>query len=291
MKSFDKIFYKNEIFLGKIVIHINHNVLKFENMMRFKFIFILLLTGIFIIETVDAQRTIDNNRSVNFGLKGGLNDITQIGEKSEDINSRKGYQLGLFISTNFLDEWNPALDNFSLRVELKYLRTESRVNDNNLNSVLFWGADLFRDEVRHGFQFDRDVGGPYIADEIFDENIYSTFTYQFIEVPFLINYSIPLENFTPYIYGGPSFSVLFDVDYSFTLNTEDRDSHTQTDIDETVKQHISKMNMGVDTGVGIRLPVGLFVETHYSFGFNDTLEFYNPKVQNRGFVANIGFQF
>lgn len=271
--------------------HINHNVLKFENMMRFKFIFILLLTGILIFETVEAQRINENNRSVNFGLKGGLNDITQTGEKSEDINSRKGYQLGLFISTNFLEEWKPELDNFSLRVELNYLRTESRVNDNNLNSVLFWGADLFRDEIRHSYQFEREVGGPYVADEIFNENIYSTFTYQFIEVPLLIKYSVPLGTIIPYIYTGPSFSVLFDVDYSFTLNTEDSGSHTQTNIDETVKQHISKMNMGVDIGLGIRLPIGFFVETHYSFGFNDTMELYNPKVQNRGLVANIGFQF
>lgn len=260
-------------------------------MIKYKFIFVFLLTGILIFETVEAQRINENNRSINFGIKGGLNDITQVGEKSEDINSRKGYQLGLFMSTNFLEEWKPELENLSLRVELNYLRTESRVNDNNLNSVLFWGADLFRDEVRHSYQFDRDVGGPHVADEIFNENIYSIFTYQFIEVPFLIKYSIPMGIIIPYIYTGPTFSVLFDVDYSFTLNKEDGVSHTQTDIDETVKQHISKMNMGVDIGLGIRLPVGLFVETHYSFGFNDTMELYKSKVHNRGFIANIGVQF
>ncbi|MEX0686508.1 MAG: porin family protein [Balneolales bacterium] len=250
----------------------------------------ILLPVLFMVNVAVSQQQTLGDQLINYGLKGGINQSTLIGYNNEDINTEPGYQFGLFLSRSILDDWLPSIQNLHFRVELNYIKSGAVLDDTNLNRVIFDGADLFVDEELHGIDFERQTSTPFMADEIFNENIYSTFKFHFVESPFLFIYSLPMNVITPYILAGPSFSVLFDMDYSFSLTT-DGSTYTQTEIDENVKQHIGKLNIGAKAGLGIKLFQGLFVEAFISQGFTNALEFYSESIHHRGIVANIGFEF
>lgn len=237
-----------------------------------------------------SQNGSDDERPYKFGLKGGLNQSSLKGYNNESLETRSGYQFGLFLSSNILDDWF-NIQNLQLRVEVNYLNMGTRITDNNLNSVIFYGVELFESEELHGYEFERQNSGPFTADEIFEEDIYSTFSYRFIESPFHLIYSFPLGRTEPYILAGPTVSMMLDMDYTFTLNTPDNNSYTQTELDENVNQHVSKFNLGTDLGLGINFLQRYFIEAHYSFGLTNTLEFYDNTINHRGLMANLGIQF
>ncbi len=241
---------------------------------------------------INAQQLFSGTeRPVYVGVKGGLNQFTLQGSASEDIGERSGFQFGIFLTTGILDEWTANSENFKLRVGINYQKKSNDIFDNGINRVVYDGVELFTDEEQHGFEFDRNTGGPVTDDEIFDENVSSSVTYHFMETPVRFMYEYPLGLITPYILAGPTLSIVVDYDHSFTLVTEDGVHHKQTSISEVVDQHYSKLDLSANIGLGVHLPYGLFVEGYYSHGFINAMKFYGNNVFHRGFVANFGIQF
>ena len=230
-------------------------------------------------------------RPVHIGIKGGLNQFTLQGSANENIGERSGFQIGVFLTSGILDEWTVNSQNFKLRVGINYLRKSNEIYDNGMNRVIYDGVELFTDEELHGFEFDRNTGGPATDDEIFDETVSSSVTYHFMETPVRFMYEFPLGVITPYALAGPTLSIVVDYDHSFTLVTEDGVRHKQTDISDVVDQHFSKLDISADIGLGVHLPYGLFVEGYYSHGFMNAMKFYGNNVFHRGFVASFGIQF
>lgn len=232
----------------------------------------------------------DEDRQINFGFKGGINQFNLQGNSNTDIDGKSGYQFGIFLTSEIL-RFNSDSQSLKLRVEANYLRRSSEIFDNAINRVMYDGLELFTDEIRHGFEFDRNTGGPTKDDEIFDENVFSTISFDFIEAPFRFIYEFPIGSVKPYILAGPTFAIVVNYDPTFTLTTQDGMQHTQSDVPDIVEQQFNKINFSGDVGFGVQLPYGLFVEGYYSHGFTDVLEFVNSDVFHRGFVTTFGIQF
>lgn len=239
-------------------------------------------------DTVFSQDYSYGYESITFGVKGGYNQITL---NNSDINHQSGYQFGIFVTRDIFDDWL-NIPNMQLRSELSYSRFGAEIQDRSLNTLIFDGVRLFDDDEFHGYEHDRNTGGAIATDEIFQENVSSTITYQFINAPVRFNYLFLKEKgFTPFITAGPTFSILLDVDYSFSLTTEEGDKYTQKDIDSNVDTHFKRFNMALDLGAGIHLPWGGLLEVYYTFGLINSLVHYDGNINQSGLVANIGFGF
>ncbi|REL33767.1 PorT family protein [Rhodohalobacter sp. SW132] len=257
-------------------------------MKRTATVFITLIVCLTINKGSYSQGLQEAEQSVHFGIKGGFNLFAIEGSTIDQAERQSGYQIGLFISSEILNDW---VSDLNIRFELNYVEKTQRNLDNHINRVIYDGVELFMDEELHGFEFNREMGGPFSEDEIFNENVHSSVTFHIIEAPIRFIYSVPVGTVTPYVLLGPTFSVVAGFDHSFALRTPQGESHTQTNIASVVDQHYSKINFSADLGMGLHFPYGFFIEGYYSHGFTDSLKFYESNTFHRGFIANLGVRF
>jgi len=252
----------------------------------------MLLLIVFSNTNYSIAQSFSQYDTITIGLKGGIEYINLVGKKNEDFKTVSGYQFGVFIERNIFQDWI-KINNVSLRSELIYSRRSIQINDKDINILIFDGAEIFLDEEIHGFSLDRNTGGLLFVDEIFNEEIYTTINYQFINAPLRFNYLVfPKSNIIrPFLSIAPVFSILLNIDQQFTLITESGAKYTQSDIDKRVNTHFRRFNLGLEYGGGIQLPLGFFIEAYYSMGLTESLVHYESSTKKRGVVANIGYRF
>lgn len=258
-----------------------------------KHVIIASILLMFVINTDKLlSQPLNSNGKIITGVKGGINQINLVGKNKEEFNNLSGYQIGIFLERNIFHDWF-GIENISLRSELYYSAYNIELKNNDINILIFDGAELFTDEEIHGYRLERNTGGLLMIDQIFNEEVYTAINYQFLNAPVRFNYLfLPNSKFIrPYLSIAPVFSILISVDHQFTLITDNGKKYTQTDIDKRVNTHFRRFNLALEYGGGINLPMGFFLEAYYSMGLTESLVHYQSSTKKRGIMANIGYRF
>jgi hypothetical protein len=114
-----------------------------------------------------------------------------------------------------------------------------------------------------------------------------TFSMNYIDIPVLAKFNLPVPLLSPYIEGGVSYSIL--------LSAKEKTEYTALGgnlptAETDVKDLLTKNDVSIIVGVGVELLI-LDINARYVIGQTKLFKDSDAKVYNRGFVFTAGLRF
>jgi hypothetical protein len=118
-----------------------------------------------------------------------------------------------------------------------------------------------------------------------------TMKLDYIEIPVLVKYSLPIPVISPYIEGGISYGILVSAKSKTEITVNGIQGITQPPSGETdIKDQMKKNDLSIQIGVGAELTI-LEVDARYVMGLSKLDKDGNAKTYNRGIVITAGLRF
>jgi hypothetical protein len=109
-----------------------------------------------------------------------------------------------------------------------------------------------------------------------------TFKLDYIEIPVMVRFALPIPMVSPYINGGISYGILM----SAKMKVESGGQSKETDM----KDGMNKSNLSAIVGVGVELLM-LDINASYSLGLSKLDKNGDWKAYNRGIMLTAGLRF
>jgi hypothetical protein len=118
-----------------------------------------------------------------------------------------------------------------------------------------------------------------------------TMKLDYIDIPILVKYSLPIPVISPYIVGGVSYGILVSAKTKFEATVNGAPGVTQPPSEETnIKDQMNKSDLSLQVGVGVEL-IMIEVDARYVIGLSKLDKDGKAKVYNRGIVLTAGLRF
>jgi opacity protein-like surface antigen len=183
-----------------------------------------------------------------FGIKGGINLGTLGGDDATQPGIEKKNRLGLVGGISYKIGLIAGL---SLQPEVMYIQ-KGVVGEGNMSYL----------------------GQTY--------SVKTTLKGDYLDIPLLLKFNLPIPMFSPYIEGGVSYGILL----SAKQKTETGGQSEETDIKDQVK----KNDLSLIVGVGVELFI-LDINARYVIGQTKLYKEGDAKVFNRGIILTAGLRF
>jgi hypothetical protein len=121
----------------------------------------------------------------------------------------------------------------------------------------------------------------------------------YIDIPVLIKFNLPIPVFSPYIEGGVSYGILLSAKRKMEVTYTNVPGATSSSDETDVKESFIKNDLSLIVGVGFELLI-LDINARYVIGqkrlgkddpATTTIDENAPKVYNRGIILTAGFRF
>jgi hypothetical protein len=118
-----------------------------------------------------------------------------------------------------------------------------------------------------------------------------TIKLDYIDIPILVKYSLPIPVISPYIEGGVSYGILVSAKFKEEATINGVPGVTQPPSQENdIKDQMKKSDLSIQLGVGVEFTI-LEVDARYVMGLSKLDKDGNAKAYNRGIVLTSGLRF
>jgi outer membrane protein W len=114
-------------------------------------------------------------------------------------------------------------------------------------------------------------------------NYTNTYNYTYVDIPVLLKYFLPIPVVRPYIYAGPSYSILLSAKQKV-------EGASITNIEVDVKDVMTKSDIGAVVGLGVRFSI-LRVDARYNLGLSTIDKSGTYNMYNRVAELYVGIEF
>jgi hypothetical protein len=120
----------------------------------------------------------------------------------------------------------------------------------------------------------------------------------YLDIPVLLKYNLPIPQFSPYIEAGASYGILLSAKQKYELTTN-IPGHTSASDEVDIKNSVTKADLSFIVGVGFDITI-LELDARFVFGMNrlgkdnpdtPTIDENAAKVYNRGIIITAGLRF
>ena len=196
-----------------------------------------------------------------FGIKGGVN-LGTIGgdDKPSDLKNRMGIAGGISYRIGLIA-------GLSIQPEVMYIQKGSVIEVNSLQG-------MYTFNYKHTGKLD------------------------YIDIPVLLKFNLPVPVFSPYIEGGMSYGILLSAKEK-SEQSSNAPGITSESQETDIKDYITKNDLSWIVGVGFDLSI-LDINARYVVGMKrlykddpatTSIDENAPKVYNRGIILTAGFRF
>jgi hypothetical protein len=187
-----------------------------------------------------------------FGIKGGVNLGTFGGaDKPSDLKYRMGIAGGISYRIGLIA-------GLSIQPEVMYIQKGFVYEVNTLQGI-------YTINVKHTAMFD------------------------YIDIPILVKFNLPIPVFSPYIEGGVSYGILLSAKYK-KENSTNQPGVASESSETDYKDFVTKNDLSIVVGAGFDLSI-LEIDARYMIGTKNPYKDSDAKVFNNGFVFTAGFRF
>lgn len=187
-----------------------------------------------------------------FGIKGGVNLGTSGGaDKPSDLKYRMGIAGGISYRIGLIA-------GLSIQPEVMYIQKGAVYELNTLQGI-------------------------------YTINDKQTTKLDYIDIPVLVKFNLPIPVFSPYIEGGVSYGILLSAK-SKSEESSNQPGTTSISNETDEKDFTTKNDLSIVVGVGFDLSI-LEIDARYMIGTKNPNKDSDAKVFNNGFVFTAGFRF